>query len=148
MQTLTKTNEFTAAEIEAASRNPYKIGGGVTLCGYSDRKAFTVIAVTATTIKIQRDKAVLLNGANSGEPDALTFSRGGFVGHTSGTQRYQVEPDPNGMILIARMRRTPRRVQLHWSEQTATRTEKLVPEFKAASARVIAGRHEHYDFNF
>jgi hypothetical protein len=43
-----------------ALANPYKIGDGVTLCGYSDRSAYTVIAVTAKTITIQRDKATLL----------------------------------------------------------------------------------------
>jgi hypothetical protein len=110
------------------TKHSFKVGDGATIHRYSDAHAFTVIKVTATTITLQRDKATLLNGGNSGEADALQFSAGGFVGHTEGTQRYSYEADPNGSIEVAR----------------------LVPEpaFKSKGQTVTAGRHEHYDYNF
>ena len=66
-----------------------EVGMGVSLCGWSDVHAYTVVGVSASgkSFEIQRDKATLLNGVNSGEPDALRFQAGGFCGHTSGRQR-------------------------------------------------------------
>lgn len=139
--------------IPAETETEFQIGKGVTVCGYSDREAFTVIKRTAKTITIQRDKATLLNGYKSGEPDALKFYPGGFHGHTEGVQRYHYERDENGEILVARLRKQPRRVSLTVGEYTRDETGnlityKLVPDFKVGSKTVIAGRSEHYDFNF
>lgn len=105
----------------------FAVGDGATLSGYSDCHACTVIARTAKTLTLRRDKATLLNGTNSGQPDALRFSPGGFVGHTSGTQRYEYSSDPSGYVVIARLTKTG---------------------WKAQGKALSAGRHEHYDFNF
>jgi len=152
MNATRKHNQFTAEEIEAALVNPFKVGDGATLCMYSDRQAYTVIKVTAQSVTLQRDKATLLNGHNSGEPDALTFTPGGFVGHTEGIQRYKYEADPKGEIIVARMKRKPRRVSLpcgEWVEnERGLFTERLAPWFKHKSSTVVPGRSEHYDFNF
>ena len=107
----------------------FKIGDGATVCLHTDRHAHTVIRVTSATIIIQRDKATLLNGPSSGEPDALKMESGGFAGHTSGTQRYSYESDESGHVVTAR-----------WSEKKQM--------FLADGRTVIAGRHEHYDYNF
>lgn len=108
------------------------VGEGATLIGYSDRQAYTVIAVHGSTrVTLQRDKVTLLNPVGSGEPDALRFSPGGFVGHTSGVQRYSYEQDPDGVIEKATLRKDG-----SW---------RLARE----NARVLIGqRSEHYDFNF
>ena len=124
-------------------KHNYKVGDGVTVHRYSDAHAYTVIAVTDCTIKIQRDKATLLNGYNSGEVDALHFSPGGFFGHTSGTQRYSYERDLTGTVAIARLQKKPYQ---RWTKGAVF----SVPEaaFKAEGCRVFPGRSEHYDFNF
>lgn len=106
----------------------FAVGDGATVCLWSDRHAYTVTARTDKTLTLRRDKATLLNNVNSGEKDALQFSPGGFVGHTSGTQRYSYAPDEQGQIVKARL------TKRGW--QTACKE------------RVCAGRSEHYDFNF
>lgn len=143
----------TTAPTAAAPVNFLKVGEGATLIGYSDRHAYTVIAVTRTTATLQRDKATLLNGRNSGEPDALTFTPGGFLGQTEGVQRYAYERDPEGQIVVARLKRKMAKVSLtvgeYFRDEAGTLvTHKLVSQMEAGSKRVIAGRHEHYDFNF
>lgn len=106
---------------------PFAVGDGATVCGYSDRHAFTVLSRTARSMTLQRDKATLQNGANSGAPDALQFTPGGFVGHTSDRQRWEYEPDPFGEVQIARL---------------------TVRGWEVKGERVCAGRSEHYDHNF
>lgn len=112
----------------------FKAGDGATIHLYSDSHAYTVIAVSkgGKKITLQRDKCKLLNGASSGEKDALTFTPGGFCGHTSGVQRWDMQPDPNGGVTVATLRKDGR-----W-RQRGCRT----------SGRVTAGRHEHYDYNY
>jgi hypothetical protein len=105
----------------------FAVGDGATRLGYSDAYAYTVIARTAKTLTLQRDVANLLNGYNSGEPDALQFAPGGFCGHTYGAQRYAYQQDPNGEKLIARL------TKRGWMVN---------------GQRIVAGRAEHYDFNF
>lgn len=128
--------------------NPYEVGDGVTLCGYSDRHAYTVIAVTKTQITLQRDKATLLNGFKSGEPDALTFTPGGFSGHTEGVQRYAYEADPEGEIIVARMKRKLRKSWEQVGGEDGHYDHVYRADFGHKSSHIIAGRHEHYDYNF
>jgi hypothetical protein len=113
----------------AIPANPFTVGEGATCHGWSDSRAYTVIAVTAKSVTLRRDKATLLNGIKSGAPDALSFSPGGFCGHTSGTQRYEYAQDEAGSVVIARLHKHGR-----W----------MTP----GNERVTVGRHEHYDFNF
>lgn len=127
--------------------NPFKVGDGATLHIGSDAQAHTVTKVTRTTITLQRDKATLLNGVNSDAEDKLEFSAGGFVGHTSGTQRYDYAPDENGAVIIARLKRKPKKV---WRQISEDGKHGYVeePHFAAGGFNVTAGRREHYDFNF
>lgn len=67
----------------------------VTYTIYSDSTAGWVSKVSPNgkTIEVEFATQTLLNGANSGEPDALQFSPGGFCGHVSGEQRWRIERD-------------------------------------------------------
>lgn len=126
--------------------NPYTVGDGATLCGYSDHHAYTVIKTTAQSITMQRDKATLLNGMNSGEPDALVCHPGGFAGHVEGIQRYAYEPDPNGEICVARMTKKTRKA---WTKQEDGSYKDVIhANFKNGCSTVLPGRREHYDYNF
>lgn len=128
-----------ADPIEKNPVDELKVGDGLTYCIFTDRRAGTVIARTEKTITMRCDKATLLNGYESGEPDALMFTKGGFVGHTSGTPRYSYEPDPEGAVhKFSRREFASGRV-----------VYKLVGHGKKSpGCSAIAGRHEHYDFNF
>lgn len=119
---------------ERTAEQAFEVGDGATFCGWSDRKAGTIIAASATKITWQRDKAKLMNGAGSGEPDALHFEPGGFCGHTSGEQRWEYERDEDGMIRVFTLRQNGK-----WIERGGT---------LRGGARLIAGRAEHYDYNF
>lgn len=107
---------------------PVEVGDGMSIKLYTDVTACTVIARTAKTLTLQEDEAKLLNGPDSGEKDALTFEPGGFVGHTSGRQRYAYTRDENGAKFTARL------TKKGWS----------VPGYIAT----YSGRMKHYDYNF
>jgi len=115
------------------ARNKPAVGDGATIHHYSDSTPQTVIAVSANgkTITLQRDKATLLNGFNSGEPDALTFTPGGFFGHTEGVQRYSYERDLDGPTTKATLRKDGT-----W--RVSRSTERVT----------IGARHKYYDYNF
>lgn len=113
--------------------NP-QAGDGVSECGWSDQRAMTVISRNGSTIKVQRDTAKLLNGMDSNEVDKLQFSRGGFVGHTSGTQRYDYSPNSDAGVGTY-----SRRKNGNWVRKG---------ESMRGGTKLIAGRHEHYDYNF
>jgi hypothetical protein len=110
-----------------------EVGEGVTIRGWSDSHPGTIIRVSPNNKRIwfRMDSATLINGADSGEPDALRFSPGGFVGHMSGTQRWHIEPNPEGAEVSATLRQDG-----SWC---------LV----GGDTRVTVGeRWKHYDFNF
>ena len=113
-----------------------KVGDGVTLNFYTDRKVGTVTKVSSSgkTVLVQLDNMELLNGSGSGEPDALTFTPGGFVGHTSGTQRWECTPDPDGAVYKFTLRKNGRYVRSGDSTRTGV--------------NLSEGRHPYYDFNF
>jgi hypothetical protein len=111
------------------------VGVGASWTGYSDRYAGTIVKVTAKTIQAQEDKAELLNGFKSGEPDALTFTPGGFCGHVEGVQRYAYTPDPDGEIVTFTLRSNG-----HWvKSKTAANNG---PRLR------IGTRNKHHDYNF
>lgn len=126
--------------------NPYKVGDGATICGYSDHAAYTVIKTTPQSITLQRDKVTLLNGLDSGESDALVMHPGGFTGHVDGIQRYAYEPDPNGSICVARMTKNTRRAWI--KQEDGSHTEVIHVNFRNGCSTVFPGRREHYDYNF
>ena len=100
------------------------IGAGATVVLYTDRQAHTIIAKTAQTITLQRDKVTRLT-----DPVIVP---GGFAGHCTNNNdiEYSYEPDSNGSITKA-----------HWSE-------KKQAYLVGGHLRVIEGRHEFYDYNF
>ena len=112
------------------------VGAGVSICGYSDRHACSIVEVSKSgkVSKVQRDNAVLLNGPDSGEEDALHFSPGGFCGHMSGRQRYSYSPNREAGIQVFSLRKNGRWVRKGESAK--------------GGSRLIEGRHEHYDYNF
>lgn len=112
----------------------FEVGDGATFCGWSDRKAGTIIEASAKKVTWQRDKAKLLNAIDSGEEDALQFAAGGFAGHTSGKQRYAYERDTEGITRVFTLRENGR-----WVERGAN---------ARTGATLTAGRSEHYDYNF
>jgi len=118
----------------------FSIGDPATHTGHTDSKAVDVIDVSPNgkTIKVRYCKQELLNGANSGEPDALVCTAGGFCGHTEGRQRWSVEADPDGCIDKFTLRR---------------RGSKWVWKLAGAGTNqpgntLNRGHHPHYDFNF
>lgn len=116
---------------KVASVTP-SVGMGITVCGWSDRNAGTIVRVSPSgkTIWAQLDNQELLNGINSGEPDALKMDPGGFVGHVSGQQRWKCTPNPAASIGQIR-----RRKDGSWKD--------------VGGGRVLVGvRNPHYDFNF
>lgn len=121
-----------------------EVGMGATINHYSDRDAATIIAVSKSgrIITVREDHAKLLNGVNSGEPDALEFSPGGFVGHTSGHQRYAYRTNEGGKVTqFSRRERTVRgRVVVSWVEVGRKRGQ--------GSTLTIGIRAHNYDFNF
>lgn len=74
----------------------FKIGDKATHTTHTDRYAgyITHVSPSGKAVIFARAESRLLNGINSGEPDALTISYGGYVGHTSGTQRWEVAEVP------------------------------------------------------
>lgn len=132
-----REDAITAARKELEPEVPPtpKVGDGATICFWSDRAACTITAVSASgkTITLREDKATLLNGFASGEADALEFHAGGFCGHTTGTQRYAYEADPNGLTHKATLRKDGA-----W---------RLVGHRRGGFVR-IGERDHHHDFNF
>jgi len=113
------------------------LGMGATVHGWTDSHAATIIKVwpSGKRVTVQRDTARLLNGFASGEPDALRFSPGGFCGHTSGAQRWELIPNPKGVTEDYTLRTNGQWV--------------LVGDALRGGTRLTVGkRHHHYDFNF
>lgn len=72
--------------------------------GYTDVEPHEIVRrISDKTIEVRAMATKLLNGVKSGEPDALTFSAGGFFGHTSGTQRYEFSSDPEARVFRIRL---------------------------------------------
>jgi len=119
-----------------------RVGDGATYTVWSDSFACTVIEVrrNGREAVLQRDKAVLLNGMNSGEPDALVAHPGGFCAHVTGTQRYKYEKDPEGEIFRV-SKRTLKSGRIVW---------KLVgkPTKSPGGFATFSGRSAHHDYNF
>lgn len=114
-----------------------KLNDPVTYTIYSDSTAGWVSKVSPNgkTIEVECAKQTLLNGANSGEPDALSFSPGGFVGHTYGTQRWLIERDEFPIKQKFSLRKNGQwKVAGH-----ATKSPGCV---------LREGHSPHYDFNF
>ena len=117
------------------------VGMGASVHGYSDSHAATVVSISKSgkRVTLRADTATLLNGATSGEPDALQCSPGGFCGHTSGTQRWAYEPDPNGSEQEFSLRTLP---------NGEPRWVRVGESLRGGATASLNGRFHHYDFNF
>ena len=111
-----------------------QIGMGATEICWSDCHAYTIIAVSPSgkTIMLQRDEASLLNGVESGEPDALICTPGGFAAHVEGLQRYAYARNTQGLIRKATLRNDGKYGMVGSSRSNIR----------------IGVRNEHYDYNF
>lgn len=106
-----------------------KVGDGITLHGYSDAEAHTIIKRTATTITLQRDDAEHVNKKD------LAFHVGGFSAHCSnqnGQEWVYTQNTENGTTTIRR--------RADGQYKTAGQN--------SGAKRASLGRHEFYDFNF
>lgn len=111
--------------IISAKQAEVKVGDGITISGYTDRYAYTVIKRTEKTLTVQRDKATL-------KPDwKPNMIPGGFsvICLNNEDQKYDYERDPEGGIKT-----------LYWSDK------RNLWLYKGKS--VMLGRHEFYDYNF
>lgn len=128
---------------EETSPEP-KVGNAATFLCHSDRHACTIFEVVSPTrLVLRRDRAILRNAVDSDQPDALTFTPGGFCGHVSGQQRFTYEPDVDGTFYTVTLRRMKQRdgsVKLRWVEAGSSA--------KNGRRAVLGCRDEHYDFNF
>ena len=119
-----------------------EIGDPWTYVVHTDRHACYLeeISRNGTQLTLREAKATLLNGANSGHPQALDFSPGGFCGHTSGEQIWKIEKNPDGVGAIHKV--SLRFVNGHpiW---------KLVGDSaKSPGCKAFPGHTHYYDFNF
>ena len=113
----------------------FKVGDQATAVYYSDRDAGYIEKVEGKRVAFKTGKATLLNGPDSGEPDALTFQQGGFYGHTSGTQRWSIEPDPQR-----------REIWFSWREKRQAYV--MCGSDWRTGTTLVPGHRHHYDFNF
>lgn len=123
--------------------NSFKVGDKATYTIHTDSRAGYITKVSPNGKKVWfvEAEAKLLNGPNSGEPDALEFSPGGFVGHTSGTQRWEIADKPKDGY-------TPQVFTLR-TKQNGEQVWKAVGHGTySPGCSLYAGHHHHYDYNF
>lgn len=130
--------EALAFNEEAAEIDALEVGDGLTIPGYTDAYAGTIIKKTAKTITVQEDDAELLNG------DKLEFHVGGFSAHCSNqwAQEYRYNPNPNGRTFkVTRRSYTDHEgfERVAWV-QAGTRSQ--------GARRAYPGRNKFHDYNF
>jgi hypothetical protein len=114
-----------------------QINDPVTYVIYTDADAGWVSKVSPNgkTIEVELGVQTLLNGPNSGEPDALKVFPGGFCGHVEGVQRWKVERAEKPNTLKFTLRKNGQ-----W---------KIVGHgTKSPGCVLIKGHNPHYDYNF
>lgn len=115
----------------------FQVNDPATYTIYSDSLAGHIVSVSPNgkTVVFQYGKATLLNGFDSGEPDALVCHPGGFCGHVEGKQRWKVEVDPQG----AKSKFTLRGNGQWKAAGHSTRSPGCI---------LGKGHFHHYDYNF
>ena len=114
-----------------------QINDPVTYIVYTDADTGWVSKVSPNgkTIEVEFAKQTLLNGANSGEPDALKFSPGGFCGHVHGDQRWKIERAENPSVMKFTLRKNGQwKIAKHPT--------------KSPGCVLVKGHRPYYDFNF
>ena len=134
----------------------FAVGDPVHWSAGTDVEPGTVVRLTATRVIVRAVKATLLNGVNSGEPDALRFYPGGFVGHTSGRQRYEFGELEGPEIVFSRR-------AIVAGKQWCSEARAYVGGYETAIAKMMGtsmrgsmsswgrlhhGHQKHYDYNF
>jgi hypothetical protein len=121
-------------------KHTFSVGDGVHWGAGTDTKAGTVVKVNKTgkTVWVVEDKVKLLNGVDSGEPDALKFYPGGFLGHTSGRQRYEFSPGDG----------EPRAFSLRSSTGRHKLKGTSINGSMSVWGNLSPGRAYHYDYNY
>ncbi len=122
----------------------FKVGDGVHWSEGSDVAPGTVVSVSRSgnQITVSIDDAKLLNGVDSGQPDALHFAPGGFVGHTSGVQRHEFSQPAPGTRRFQTFSRRKAMEGLYKLQGTSARGS------MRAWGILRHGRQSHYDYNF
>lgn len=120
----------------------FQIGDHATFITHTDCKAgyITWVSKSGKSVLFERGNAKLLNGVNSGEPDALEFTPGGFCGHTSGTQRWEITRDEKFGYTTKCTYRNLGNGKGVWKE--------VGHPTRSPGCSLIAGHHHYYDFNF
>ena len=114
-----------------------QVGDEVTYTIYTDSDCGWVSKVSPNgkTVLVEFANQILLNGPRSGEPDALSFSPGGFCGHVEGTQRWKISRIANPNVQKFTLRKNGQwKIAGH-----ATKSPGCV---------LNKGHYPHYDFNF
>jgi hypothetical protein len=114
-----------------------QINDPVTYIVYTDADTGWVSRVSASgkTIEVEFAKQTLLNGPNSGEPDALNCSPGGFCGHVHGDQRWKIERDETPKVRKFTLRKTGQwKIAKHPTN--------------SPGCILIKGHKPYYDYNF
>ncbi|MCH9836577.1 hypothetical protein K0U83_13000 [bacterium] len=136
------------------SFDSFSVGDPVHWPAGSDTKAGTVVRLTKTQVIVRAVPATLLNPVGSDAPDALQFHAGGFVGHTSGQQRYAFgEPEGSEIVFSRRVydsvyddnyNRRPEPVKVSIAKLKGTSMSGSM----AGWGCLCHGHAAHYDFNF
>jgi len=112
------------------TKHDYKVGDGVSWNGYSDSYAGTVVRVSPSRVYVVEDAASLLNGFDSGQPDAIVAHAGGFCANVTGTQRYEYKPGSGSQITFT------------------LRKDGRMMRAESTYCYLRHGRHKHHDYNF
>lgn len=115
----------------------FKVGDPATYILYSDRDAGYIVGVLdkGKRVQFQYANATLLNGAGSDHPDKMTFTPGGFCGHTEGDQIYDIVPNPTAPVVEFSLRKNGA-----W---------KLAGHpMNSPGCSLVPGHSHWYDFNF
>lgn len=109
----------------------FTVGDGITVCNWTDRHAYTVVSIAKSgkRMTIRQDTAT--------QTERLEFHQGGFapVPVDQYQQAWTYTADPDGAEL---------RVSLRQDGNWKVAAHGGYPD----NRRVIAGRHEFYDYNF
>jgi|TARA_R110000824_G_scaffold21078_1_gene78836 hypothetical protein len=138
MSKLTFAGEKLKDSLDRLSVTDFNVGDGVHWGAGTDTESGTVVEVTGQRVFVVEDRTELLNAANSDKPNALTFSPGGFVGHTSGNQEYAFYPG-TGRPLVFSFRKKLARFKLAGTSVNGS---------MRSWGLLAKGRYKHYDFNF
>lgn len=112
--------------MERANINNVNVGDGVTVVIYTDMEAYTIVAKTAKSIKIQKDDAKLDNW----KPEIIP---GGFAGHcvNQDSQKYTYTQNKENSTMVI------------YADKDGNYKQKGYRR-----PNVYLGRKKYYDYNF